>query len=109
MKRKWFPTGNLAWRECSSSTTAPCSVGDTDKDQCYELVQEVYEIEERGGYGDLFQTGRIEWRPVPVLPSNPPRPQNLSTEQFPAAWTSPLLTQAPNIAGPDQSSNPATG
>lgn len=80
--RKWFPTGNLAWQKMGYS------FGMSDS---RELVQEVYEV--------LFisddeqqRTGNIEWRPIPILPPEPPQPEQIG--MFLPTFDSPLLNRS---------------
>jgi hypothetical protein len=40
----------------------------------YELVQEVVEVQINDGDEDPNLTGAVEWRPIPILPANPPPP-----------------------------------
>jgi len=89
--RKWFPTGNLAWNEVpryGDDGEHPVAMlyGST-----YELVQEVYEV--------LFisddeqqRTGNIEWRPIPILPPEPPQPEQIG--MFLPTFDSPLLNRS---------------
>jgi hypothetical protein len=56
--KKWYPTGNMAWKQ--SMTHDPI------------LVREFVELDV--GELDATHTGNYEWRPVPILPDNPPAP-----------------------------------
>jgi hypothetical protein len=67
--RKWFPTGHLAWRKPLTDSWPSAR----------ELVQELFEVEilqeATETQGAAFQlTGAYEWRPIPILPPNPPKP-----------------------------------
>jgi len=97
--RKWFPTGNLAWRE----SPVYCDVGEYQRT---ELVQELFEVEFGPGPDDAKRTGRQEWRPIPILP--PDAPVSNCAEILIPAFDSPLLNQAPHIAGHNQAP-PAPG
>jgi hypothetical protein len=78
MTRKvWVPTGNLAWRKPSGDDKKSRHDDAIFQDYWeneWILVQEVVEIEvddEEATY-----TGAVEWRPIPILPENPPPPKN---------------------------------
>ena len=96
--RKWFPTGNLAWRTIEwRGPGFGSGVFHRRLDRgivqggVYELVQEVYEV--------LFisddeqkRTGNIEWRPIPILPPEPPQPEQIG--MFLPTFDSPLLNRS---------------
>ena len=116
-ERKWFPTGNLAWKEIpddwDQEKDNPLGCEHPVLDNKWFLVQEAYEVEiiqeatEIQGM-QFKETGRYVWLPVPVLPSEPCDPRFLGRGR--PMFSAPLMTpKAPNIAGPNQSSNPATG
>lgn len=106
--RKWFPTGHLAWREVSGeepafsdpSSPRPLSIGYPGEQKCFQLVQELFEVEFGPGEDEAKRTGRIEWRPIPILP--PAAPVSNCAEIIIPAFDSTLINQAPHIAGPNQ-------
>jgi hypothetical protein len=68
----------------------------------WQLVQELFEVEITGSgpTEEANRTGRIEWRPIPILPSD--APVSTCAEIIIPAFDSPLINQAPHIAGPNQ-------
>jgi hypothetical protein len=85
MTRKvWVPTGNLAWKWVPAGwVDAVWSRRTSDglqEDAAYQLFQEVVEIEVNDSVDAAYTgssvtyTGAVEWRPIPILPANPPPP-----------------------------------
>jgi hypothetical protein len=101
--RKWFPTGNLAWRivpDDEDSMEAlqftdhghwPTSSGYPAKGGCYELVQELFEVEINLAADHAERTGNIQWRTIPILPAD--APVSKCAEIIIPAFDSPLLNQ----------------
>ena len=72
---KWYPTGNMAWRKIVWNQTIHGNVRVENTCDCgrvYELVREFVELDI--GEMDVTPTGNYEWRPIPILPDNPPPP-----------------------------------
>lgn len=100
--RKWFPTGNLAWREVPNSKVVverPSLISPDSRR--WQLVQELFEAEscstEWGSDTGFNATGRFEWRPIPILSPDPPLPHRLIPGTLPL-FDSPLLNQTPSPA-----------
>lgn len=100
--RKWFPTGHLAWCKVHNGKgliEVP-NFYDAVDNRRWHLVQELFEVEFGPGEDDARRTGRVEWRPIPILPSD--APVSTCAEIIIPAFDSTLINQAPNIAGPNQ-------
>lgn len=91
MTRKvWVPTGNLAWRKIEELTRGTIysrrMTPNGHEDAEYELVQEVVEVQINDGdndrEGSVDYTGAVEWRPIPILPANPPPPTRENFLQY---------------------------
>lgn len=79
MTRKvWVPTGNLAWRKIEAFTRGTVYSRRTTPNGHdvaeYELVQEIVEVDVNDDRETITYTVSVEWRPIPILPANPPPP-----------------------------------